>query len=307
MEVLKSLINIPGEKKISLIIGNFDGVHVGHQSILNFISDAAKKDDELFVVMTFIPHPRKILYPEEAHFLINTYEDRRSFLEKAGVDYIIEIDFTRDFSTQDPDDFIQKYILPQPNVSHFYVGYDFSFGSNKSGDSDLLNQYADSFKVINLREFKSQQAKVSSSVLRENISNGKMADVSKLLGRDFFLTGRIVKGQGRGRTIGFPTANMLYSNDIIIPATGVYITKTCIKDLTYYSLTNIGKNPTFETSNELNVETHILDFDLDIYGESISVLFLKKIRDEIKFESANQLIEQIDKDKQVAIEYFKNA
>jgi riboflavin kinase / FMN adenylyltransferase len=294
------------EDKLQVTIGNFDGVHVGHREFLSRIADDCKKSKSKFVVVTFIPHPVQILKAQSG-FLINTYSERRELLAECGVDYLLEIDFTRDFSTLSPETFLKNYIFAIPGVHKIYLGHDFAFGANKSGDHKLAKDYCEKVNVqlILQDEFKCQGEVVSSSVIRSSIQKGEMEKVRSFLGRNYFLSGRVIKGQGRGRQIGFPTANMEYDKELMIPAGGVYITQTRIKDMVYNSVTNIGINPTFNMGHAINIETHLLDFSRDIYGEELRVSFLKKLRDEKKFSSVNDLIAQIDHDVKVAREYFK--
>lgn len=301
---LKSLYN---ENKIHVTIGNFDGVHSGHREFLSHIKKDCIQDHAKFVIVTFVPHPLKIL---KAHsgFLINTYEERRELLAECGADYLLEIDFTRDFSTLSPEKFLENFIFSFDGISKVYLGHDFAFGANKSGDFHVAKSVCDSRKtsLVLQQEFKVKSAAVSSTEVRNAISTGDIPKANELLGRNYFLSGRVIKGEGRGKKIGFPTANLGYDKELIIPAKGVYVTQVKIKDMTYNSVSNIGVNPTFNTGYEVHVESHLLDFTQDIYGEEIRVIFIKKLRDEKKFPSVNDLVAQIEADAQEARNYFKN-
>ena len=304
LEELKTLYN---ENNVHVTIGNFDGVHLGHREFLSQIKKDCIEDHAKFVIVTFIPHPLKIL---KAHsgFLINTYEERRDLLDKCGADYLLEIDFTRDFSTLSPEDFLQKYIFSFDGITKIYLGHDFAFGANKSGDFNVAKACCASKKtqLILQQEYKIKSSSVSSTEVRSAILAGDIPKAHELLGRDYFLSGRVIKGEGRGKKIGFPTANMGYDKELIIPAKGVYITQATINDMVYNSVTNIGVNPTFNTGYDVHVETHLLDFTQDIYGDEIKVSFIKKIRDEKKFSSVNDLVAQIAIDTQHARDYFNN-
>lgn len=304
---LKEIFNDHSEQKIDITIGNFDGVHAGHLEFLHHIKESAQKDNSKFVVITFIPHPLKILKAQSG-FLINTYNERRELLEMAGVDYLLEIDFTRDFSTLSPEVFLEKYVFISKGINKIYLGYDFAFGANKSGDFHLAKKMADSHHVslVLQKEFKVASSPVSSTQVRASIEKGDVENVHKLLGRKYFLSGRVIKGEGRGKLIGFPTANLGYEKDLLIPAKGVYITQVKVKNMTYNSVTNIGVNPTFNTGYGIHVESHLLDFSHEIYGEEIRVSFIKKIRDEKKFSSVNDLVTQIANDVKMAREYFQH-
>ena len=303
LEEIKSLYN---EKKINVTIGNFDGVHLGHKEFLSEIKKDSIKYYSKFVVVTFVPHPLQILRAHSG-FLINTFEERRTLLEACGVDYLLEIDFTRDFSTLSPEDFLSNYIFSFSGIEKIFLGHDFAFGANKSGDFKFVKDFCESKKteLILQKEFKVSNEAVSSTEIRNAISSGNIPKASSLLGRDYFLSGRVIKGEGRGKKIGFPTANMGYDKGLLTPMKGVYITQTIINNMTYNSITNIGHNPTFNTGYEIHVETHLLDFTLDIYGEVIKVIFLQKIRDERKFPSVNDLVEQIDRDAKFVRDYFR--
>ncbi len=304
---LKELKTKFNEDKIHVTIGNFDGVHSGHREFLNQIKKDCIQDHAKFVIVTFIPHPSQILKAQTG-FLINTYEERRELLAGVGADYILEIDFTRDFSTLSPEAFLEKHIFSFDGISKIYLGHDFAFGANKSGDFHVAKTFCDSRKTLLVlqKEFKVKSSAVSSTEVRSAISAGDIPTANELLGRQYFISGRVIKGEGRGKKIGFPTANLGYSKELIIPAKGVYITKVKIKDMVYNSITNIGVNPTFNTGYEIHVETHLLDFAQDIYGDEIRVSFIKKLRDERKFPSVNDLVEQISADVNQAREFFKH-
>jgi riboflavin kinase/FMN adenylyltransferase len=302
MKRIKELNEIQ-DQKFSITIGNFDGVHLGHREIISSIKEKCNNQDLKFVVISFNPHPLRILRPKD-NFLINTYEEKFKLLESLGVDYFLEIPFTRDLSTLSPSEFLEKFILVE-NLVCLYMGHDFAFGANKEGDFDFAKSYCKEIEVKKLDEFKQSNNNISSSVIREKICSGEISDANKLLGREFFLTGTVVKGAGRGRQIGFPTANISYDDSRITPAIGVYITSVEVRGMMYHSVTNIGINPTFKESEEKTVETNIFDFSEDIYGEQLSVHFHKRIRNEKKFSSVNELIEQISKDVQSSKDYFK--
>ena len=304
---LKELKNVYNENKINVTIGNFDGVHLGHREFLAHIKKDSVQDHAQFVVVTFVPHPLQIL-KSHTGFLINTYAERRELLAECGVDYLLEIDFTRDFSTLSPEAFLEKFIFSFDGIAKIYLGHDFAFGANKSGDFHVAKTFCDTRKtsLILQQEFKVKSSPVSSTEVRTAIQSGSIEKVSELLGRNYFLSGRVIKGEGRGKKIGFPTANLGYDKELIIPAKGVYITQVKIKDMVYNSVTNIGVNPTFNTGYDIHVESHLLDFTHDIYGEEIRVSFIKKLRDEKKFPSVNDLVAQIKADADLARDYFKH-
>jgi riboflavin kinase/FMN adenylyltransferase len=302
MIVLNNLLDIPKTNDqwplIGLTIGNFDGVHVGHQQLLEKIKSECKIQNLLFVVVTFVPHPQKIIHPDKEHFLINSYLERRNLLKDLGVDILVEMNFTRDFSTLRPEDFLSRYLLIYPSLVNFYLGYDFAFGANKKGDYDLVTSICNPLGInIEIQpKFEYLEQVVSSSLIRDKLLNGKINEVEKILDRPFYLEGVVIKGEGRGKKIGYPTANIQVSPDLIIPQKGVYVTRTVYEGMTYQSVTNIGNNPTFKDSNQVHIETNLFDFNNDIYGEVLNIEFLHKLRDEKKFPTVNDLITQIKAD-----------
>jgi riboflavin kinase/FMN adenylyltransferase len=304
MKIISSLKEI--DKNFSVTIGNFDGLHVGHQTILKHMVDDSKKNGLELCVLTFKPHPQKILNPSSSRFLISSYEAKRKLLEKVGVSYIYEVEFDRDFSTQTPAEFVNNYLSKSEHFKRFYAGYDFAFGAGKSGSLETLkNQLDESVEIVEQSKFTKNGKKVSSTEVRGNISTGDFEVVTELLGRPFELEGIVVKGEGRGRKIGFPTANIKVDTDLIIPPNGVYITKVIIEGMTYNSITNVGFNPTFNDGQSINIESNLFDFDNFIYGETIRLFFYKKLRDEKKFSSVNDLVSQIKTDVTQAKEFHE--
>lgn len=306
MKILHNLLDIPKDKDgwpaIGLTIGNFDGVHIGHRELLKKIKSECQAKNLLFVVVTFVPHPQKILQPEKERFLISSYEQRRVLLKRLGVDVLVEMNFTRDFSTLKAEDFVSQYLLSYPNLKDFYLGYDFAFGANKEGGHDLVNAicHPKGVEVEIQPKYEFHGKVVSSSMIRERLLSGKIDEVESILQRPFHLEGVVVKGEGRGKKIGYPTANIQVSPDLIIPQKGVYVTRTIYKGMTYQSVTNIGNNPTFKDGNQLHIETNLFDFNTDIYGEVLDIQFLHKLRDERKFPTVNDLIVQIRLDVEAA-------
>lgn len=307
MKTLTSLsdgLKLMGDRKVGLTIGNFDGVHLGHQELLKQIKSDCDASGFVFAVITFVPHPHEILQPEKKGFLINSYQQRRKYLEELGVNLLVEIKFDRDFSTLSPEDFLKNYLAPHSQIKKLYLGYDFAFGANKSGSHDLAQGVLAPFGIeVELQKvFKDPSGIVSSTLIREKILGGDVNRASELLGRPFSLDGVVIKGEGRGKKIGYPTANIKVSEDQIIPSKGVYVTRTNYQGMTFNSITNIGSNPTFNQGQRLNIETNLFDFNSDIYGEEIEVSFLKKLRDERRFPTVNDLIKQITEDVAVAKE-----
>lgn len=307
MQILDGLAELiqHGSPALAITFGNFDGVHLGHQQLIAEIRNSSSRANQVLGIVTFIPHPRKILQNHTEGFLLSSYEQRRAWLSELGVDYLIELPFNRDFSTLSATDFLDKYILVYPGLKAIYLGWDFAFGANKQGDAEIVRKHC-SGKGIVVEEcgvYSAAKHQVSSTLIRNALSAGDMIKARELLGRPFSIEGIVVKGEGRGKRIGIPTANLQIDSDIIHPAGGVYVTETSTKKMTYRSVTNIGHNPTFKDDKKLTVETHLIDFEDDLYGETLEVKFLERLRAEKKFSTVNDLIEQIKKDIQRGKDY----
>ena len=286
-------------------IGNFDGVHRGHQQLLHQLSTQAQGCGAKSCVITFTPHPGEVLGPGKSGFLINSDQEKQFFIEQLHIDYFVCLRFTRDFSTKDASTFIKQY-LESSYLKGVHLGHDFAFGANKEGSYELLKEcLAEKAIAVTVQEgVYIAQEKVSSSRIRRSIREGNLSEASELLGRNFFVAGIVLKGRGRGRQIGFPTANINMDEKRIYPEKGVYVTQSTCRNRTYHSVTNVGVNPTFENFSKVRIETNIFDFDHEIYGEIIKVEFLHKLRAEKKFATENDLMVQIAKDIELARDFF---
>jgi len=309
MKIIKNLKELAkGKRKDSFAItlGNFDGIHLGHQEFLSFMKKDCLQNTFIPVIATFIPHP-KLALGEKKPFLINDYDERRKFFEDLGFKYILEIEFSKNLSLMDPIQFLDEFLFNRTDISKIYLGHDFSFGKNKTLGPSIIKEYClrKKFLCHFQKEYIFGDESISSSKIRDLINCGKMSSANKILGRPFFMTGEVIKGFGRGKEIGVPTANIKFTDDKIIPKKGVYITRVDIEGVKYNSVTNIGMNPTFNISF-CSIETHILNFSLNIYGKKIKVSFIKRIRDEIRFNSVEQLTFQINKDIEMTKEFFKS-
>lgn len=289
-----------------LTIGNFDGVHLGHQAILSKIKSHCLSSSKKLAVMTFRPHPVEILRPQQ-NFLINDYDEKRDLLESVGVDYLVEIEFNRDFSTTSAEDFLLNFVFCGNKVSEFFLGYDFAFGANKEGSFELANKVGKekNVKVEMLKEESVSGISVSSTEIRNKIQSGDVELAGQLLGRFFFLTGQVSKGEGRGKQLGFPTANLNYKPRRIIPKTGVYLTRAIVHGKPMQSITNVGFVPTFGDRDFITVETHLIDYSGDLYGLTMKLEFLSRIRDEKKFNGPDELKLQIALDIESAVKNYE--
>jgi len=284
-------------------IGNFDGVHRGHQMIIKTAIEQARARKGVCVAYTFRPHPQVALNPAAQIQLLSTYEEKLRILEALGVDITIEEPFSREFSTVAPEQFFKDVLLRQISAEAIVVGYDFGFGKERKGQLDILvtlcRQSGVELTVIQPQKTDGEVA--SSSRVRQHLLGGQIESATHLLNRHFSYRGVVVKGDGRGRKIGFPTANLKLENKLVLP-NGVYATWALAFAVKYPSVTNVGVRPTFQQDLELPaiVETHILDQTIDLYGNTLEVQFVKKLRDEKKFSGIEDLKNQIQLDAQAA-------
>ncbi len=285
-----------------LTIGNFDGLHIGHRQILQAVIDDAKKLNCATAVYTFRPHPHMALRSDLKVDLINSYNEKLQMLEDLGIDVVIEQPFNRDFSTLSPEAFFNEVVIKKLNTRALHVGYDFGFGKNRQGNTDFLIQQCNrsAISLIQHPPYRVQNADqsliCSSTEIRRNLLTGSLQTANLLLGRRFFYEGNVVKGNQRGRTIGFPTANIRDIEKINIRF-GVYASFCIIDGVPHKSITNVGRAPTFNSDeNPFLIETHIFDFNKDIYGARVRVEFVDFIRDEKKFPSVESLVGQIHQD-----------
>lgn len=279
-----------------LTMGNFDGIHLGHQAILRQMLREAKAQKGSSVVLTFEPHPVKVLAPQLAPRLILTHKDKVRCLQSLGLDLLIIQKFDTAFAGIEAEEFVRRYLVGSLKVCQVWVGKNFRFGrGRKGGVEDLMRWGAEErFEVRIVEPIFVGGARVSSSRIRALIEQGEVDQAGGLLGRYHFISGRVVHGHERGRQLGFPTANIVPRTEVI-PADGIYATYVQVDDDRWPSVTNIGVNPTFGEGRK-TIESYIFDFHKDLYGRSVKLFFVKKIREERKFESPALLVEQMEKD-----------
>ena len=291
----------------SLAIGFFDGVHIGHQRVIETAKKNAERLGIQSAVMTFDPHPSIVLGGRnEKVFYISPLQQKIDTLEKLSVDTVFVVNFTSDFAKLSPEDFVQ-YFIRDLNVKHVTAGFDFTFGAFGKGTMDTMQSLArGDFGVSVVSKLEADEEKVSSTRIRKALKDGEMEEVRQLLGRAFEVPGIIVHGDKRGRTLGFPTANVQHMEGCFIPATGVYAVKILVQNEWLEGVCNVGYKPTFKDPNnkQLSIEVHIFNFDKNIYGEEVVVGWYHRIRSEKKFNGIDELISQIELDKQEAITYF---
>ncbi|HTO14655.1 MAG TPA: bifunctional riboflavin kinase/FAD synthetase [Edaphocola sp.] len=298
MSVFYSTIDLPKFKKPVLTIGSFDGVHEGHKVILRKLVDEAKNINGESVVITFEPHPRKILTPDKPIGLISSLDDKISKILEEGIDHIVVVPFSRDFSMMEADDYINSFLYGNFHPHTVIIGYDHRFGHNRSGDIIALKALLPkTVKVIEIEEQLIHEANVSSTKIRNAILGGEMVLAQEMLGAPFSIEATVVHGSKIGRTIGYPTANLKPSySDILIPKIGIYAVLVTIGEETFKGMMSIGKRPTITEDGDITIEVNILDFDRDIYGLNIRVSFIEYIRGEEKLPGLEALKDKIAED-----------
>ncbi len=305
MKIYRNINDFVAVENAIVTIGTFDGVHLGHQAILKkMIADAREINGET-VVVTFYPHPRIVLHIDSSGLRFISNQDKKiQRLEQIGIDNLIIIEFTKEFSRTSSENFIKEYIVEKIKPAKLIVGYDHHFGKNRIGDFKLLYDLGQrfNFKVERVGAQDVENIAVSSTKIRKALEAGDVLKANKLLGYHYAICGKVVHGNEVGRTIGFPTANIETPNEYkLITAGGVYACRVDLNGETYDGMGNIGYRPTV-ANGELTVEVHIFNFDQEIYGEEICISFIDRIRDEHKFENLQALREQLEKDKVKAIE-----
>ena len=297
MKVFNSFDNLGEIKNPVLTIGTFDGVHVGHQKIIQQINKEADKLNGESVLLTFYPHPRIVLNPKNHGLsLIQTQEEKLKKLDRFGLKNVIVIPFTPEFANLSAEDFVLKYLVEKLKVKNIIIGYDHQFGKNREGGVNFLNKLSNQhkFRVTEIPAQEINDVNISSTLIRKAIENGDMPSANKFLGEKFSIQGSVVKGQQLGRTIGFPTANIEITDTTkIIPPKGVYHVSVEVKGVKYYGMMNIGERPTVSDSGIKSIEVNIFDFNKEIYGEITTISIFEKVRDEIKFNSIEELKNQL--------------
>ena len=290
-----------------LTIGVFDGVHLGHQEILKRVVSRAGEVGGTAVVLTFRPHPQKVISSGDAPPLLQTDEQKIELLERGGIEVVVRIPFTRKLSLSSPRQFVES-VLDHRGIREVHVGSNFRFGHRRAGDFQLLRELAGEcgIRVEGIEQVRMGQGRISSTMIRENLGLGRVEEASSMLGRPYEIRGTVVKGAGRGGRLGFPTANLQVWNELI-PAVGVYVTQVQLDGAPIGSVTNIGFRPTLTPGTDPLpvVESHILDFNGNLYGQPLRLRFLKPLRPEEKFDNVEKLQHQVQRDIQNARDYLK--
>ncbi|MEJ7560844.1 MAG: bifunctional riboflavin kinase/FAD synthetase [Pedobacter sp.] len=291
-------------------IGTFDGVHFGHQKIIRRLCELAKSTGGESVILTFFPHPRLIIDPENQQLkMINTIEEKAKILAALGVDHLIITPFTRDFSNLSPSEYIKEILIDTIGVKHTIVGYDHRFGKDRQGSMADLQKFASiyGFEIEEIPEQDINDVAVSSTKIRTALLDGDVALASSYLGYNFSIHGRVIKGDKIGRTIGFPTANIFVEETYkLIPSDGIYAVTVELSGVTYKGMAYIGQRPTINGMTR-NIEVNIFDFDQEIYGQLITMNFLKFLRHDVKFTGLDALKDQLHADKLATMKFFEES
>ena len=309
MRIFKGYEQITSIPNAVLTIGTFDGVHIGHQKILQQLNQEALKIGGESVLFTFYPHPRMVLFPDNHGLkLIQTQEEKLDKLKRIGLQNVIVQPFTSDFSNLTATEFVRDFLVQKLKVKKLVIGHDHQFGKNREGTLEFLKSMSKiyDFEVIEIPAQEIDEVNISSTRIRKAIEIGNIEIANTYLGEKFELNGTVVKANQLGRTIGFPTANLLLDNDIkIIPKNGVYIVEVIIPNYgTFRGMMNIGIRPTIKDNLSLAIEVHILDFNENIYGSPIKVKLISRLRDEIKFNSIDELKKQLQDDEKNSRAFF---
>ena len=305
MRIFNSIGRLPDFSNTVFTQGTFDGVHLGHQKILKRLKDETEKAGGESVLLTFWPHPRLFLFPEDNELkLLQTLEEKIDELEKAGVDNVVVLPFTKEFSQMLPEEFIKDFLVNSLNIHTAIIGYDHRFGRNREGDIQLLKSYQSQFnyKVLEIGPEDIDDITISSTKIRNSLLSGDVDTANAYLGRPYSFSGKVVHGKKLGRTIGFPTANLDINHpNKLIPAIGVYAVQCKVDGRIFGGMMNIGNNPTVP-GKDFSVEVNIFDFSAEIYDKVIEIFVVARLRDEKKFGNLEELALILQLDKKAALE-----
>ena len=307
MQVFDSIKNVTKNKNTVLTLGTFDGIHPGHSKIIDKLVDRSKEKGWRNVAIVFHPHPRMVLSASSNIKLLSTPEEKEILLEKHGVEFLLTINFTKEFSAISGEEFIYKYLINGIGCSEIVLGYDHHFGKDRSGNVDLLKKIGEkeNFAVTSVDAFYVGDNVVSSTKIRNALNDGNLKKANEFLGRNYSFSGTVIGGDKRGRALGYPTANIkLLSQEKLLPAIGIYAVKVLLENENYFGLLSIGKRPTFYNTGEVVTEVYIYNFDREIYGKEVTVEMVEYLRGEEKFNSAEDLINQMNKDKEKGLKIF---
>ncbi|MGB2087438.1 MAG: bifunctional riboflavin kinase/FAD synthetase [Psychroflexus salarius] len=306
MNIYHNIKDFNCKDKTAITIGTFDGVHVGHRKILKRLVNSAKKEGLQSALLTFFPHPRMVLQHNAELKLINTLDEKISILKETGLDHLIIHPFTLEFSRLSAQSYVEDILVKQLNAKHIIIGYDHRFGRNRTADINDLKAFGKGFEftVEEISKQDIEKVAVSSTKIRIALTEGDLERANKYLTQPFMLSGKVVRGKGIGKNLGFATANLkIQENYKLIPKPGVYVVKTIIGEQIVYGMMNIGTNPTFNEAKQ-SIEAHFFDFNQDLYGQHLTIMLLKRLRSEEKFNDVKDLISAMQNDKIKALDYI---
>lgn len=304
MKIKENFLRSDSATPLALSIGMFDGVHLGHQSIIHRLNTIAQSKNLESAILTFWPHPRKVFNPDDDLKLLNTIDEKKYLLQKNGLQHLFLKEFDEDFRNLTGEEFVRQILVEQLQVKHLIVGYDHTFGKNRSGDFSLLKKMGPElgFEVEQVEAVNYKDLNISSTQIRNALVKGDILSANKMLGYHYSVSGEVIHGQKIGRTIGYPTANIQVDPMKLLPKNGAYIVDVFVNKQHFKGMLSIGTNPTVEGKLK-TVEVYILDFKDDLYGKEISVNFRDFLHEEIKFESLEQLIIRLDEDKELTSKF----
>lgn len=312
IKVFNNIANVEFNQNTILTVGTFDGVHLGHKEILTHLIEESKSKNKRSCIVTFHPHPQHIIqsHSKKNLKLLTSIEERIYLFDKLGIDSTFVIPFNREFSQLGAEEFILDILYKKLGFSDFLIGYDHSFGKNREGNYKLLKSLSEkhNFNVTQIGAKTTDDSQIiSSTKIRESLENRDIKLANKMLGWNYFITGIVREGHKRGRTIGFPTANVIPEEvNKLIPRNGVYVVKSTIEGVEYFGMANIGTRPTFLENAQALLEVHFFDLNMDLYGKELRVKFLSYVREEKKFEIIDKLVNQLKDDKQFSLNFLKD-
>ncbi len=306
MQIIENLDSYFSSEPLALSLGMFDGVHLGHQSIINNLIQKAEQKNLRPALLTFWPHPRLVFNPNDELKLLNTLEEKLDLIKLLGVEYVFLQEFNEEFRSLSGEDFVRDILVNKLNVQHLIIGYDHVFGKNRSGNFQLLEKLAPElgFEVEKMEAVNVHENNVSSTKIRIALEEGAIEEATVMLGYPYRVRGEVVHGRKLGRTLGYPTANLKIDPIKQLPSNGAYIVSVWVEDNEFMGMASIGTNPTVNEGKQLSVEVNILDFEYDIYGKTIEIQFHEFLHPEIKFSSLEELIDKLKQDEKETRKFF---
>ena len=306
--IRENLKDYNSTKPSVITIGTFDGVHIGHKKIINQLTSISSKNNLISILLSFFPHPKMVLQNDNELKLINTIQEKEGLLNSLNLDYLIIKEFTKEFSRLSALEFVRDVLVNKLNAKHIIIGYDHHFGRNRTANIEQLKEFGElyDFKVTEILAQDIDDIAISSTKIRKALINGEITLANKFLGYNFFFSGNVVHGNNIGKTISFPTANIKIDAPYkLVPKNGVYIVKTTIDNQITFGMMNIGYNPTFN-GKQKSIEIHFINFNKNIYDKTLTIEMILRIRNEIKFNTVDDLKKQLEQDKLSTLSYIKS-